>query len=192
MPIIYFIRHGQTDWNAKSRLQGQTETSLNETGRAQAARNGRVLAGLLNDPVRFEFVSSSIGRARATMEIIRRELDMEPGDYSLDDRLKEINYGDWEGHSWDELKEKDPDGVKRRFADSWHSAAPNGESYADLSARSIDWLQSCKSNTVAVSHGGVHRCLRGFIENMDPQTISWMNVPQDKILKIEGSSLTFI
>src|SRR5690606_32233692 len=77
-PTIYLVRHGQTDWNAEYRLQGQADTDLNETGRAQAGRNGRRLAGLVADPAGFDFVSSPMRRTRETMERLRAAMGLDP------------------------------------------------------------------------------------------------------------------
>ena len=70
---IYFVRHGQTDWNAEKRLQGQTDIPINARGRAQARRNGRLLAGYLADPAALDYVASPLGRTRETMEILRAD-----------------------------------------------------------------------------------------------------------------------
>ena len=62
LPLVYFVRHGQTDWNAEHRLQGQADVPLNALGRAQAERNGRRLAELIADPTGFDFVASPLYR----------------------------------------------------------------------------------------------------------------------------------
>ena len=69
---IYFIRHGETDWNAQSRYQGQADVPMNETGRAQARRNGEALRRCYcRKSAHFSFVASPLLRARETMEIVR-------------------------------------------------------------------------------------------------------------------------
>jgi broad specificity phosphatase PhoE len=71
--LIYVIRHGQTDWNAERRLQGQKDIPLNAIGREQARQNGIDLAEILKiEAIPFDFVASPLGRTRATMEIMRR------------------------------------------------------------------------------------------------------------------------
>ena len=90
---IYFLRHGQTDWNAELRLQGQKDIPLNETGRGQARQNGRMLADLIDDPARFRYIASPIGRTRETMNLVRLELGLPSHGYETDDRLKEISFG---------------------------------------------------------------------------------------------------
>src|ERR1700732_106518 len=99
MPTIYYIRHGETDWNAQGRLQGVRDIPLNDLGRKQAVTAGGILADLLARDGRSEaslaFVASPLKRARSTMELLRGTLKMPPGDYAIDDRLREIGYGQW-------------------------------------------------------------------------------------------------
>lgn len=188
MPLIYLVRHGQTDWNAELRLQGQFDTPLNETGRAQAARNGDVLRELVHDPGAFDFVASPLSRTRETMEIIRERMGLDPKAYRTDDQLKEIHFGEWQGFTWDELREKDTNAIAARFDDPWNTIAPgpDGESYAMLSARAVAWLDAVSRDTLVVTHGGINRCIRGHLERLDKVEIARMDVPQDKVLVIEN------
>src|SRR5450755_4853310 len=99
MPTIYYIRHGETAWNAEGKLQGTQDIPLNDLGRRQAASAGGILADLFARDGRSEaslgFVASPLGRARATMELVRGALKLPPKIYAIDDRLREIGYGDW-------------------------------------------------------------------------------------------------
>ena len=191
---IYFVRHGQTDWNAEWRLQGQLDIPLNDKGRAQAKRNGQTLSGLLPDPAALDFVASPLARTRETMELMRGALGLEPDAYRTDARLMEINFGDWQGHTWDELRAKTPDTVSARFADPWNAVAPGpgGESYAMLSARALAWLDGVERDTVVASHGGINRCLRGALEGLAEDEIPHLKVPQDKVLVITGGALEWM
>jgi broad specificity phosphatase PhoE len=107
-PTIYYIRHGETSWNAEGRLQGTRDIALNDLGRRQAAQAGGILAELLarddRDKSRIPYVASPLGRALATMELVRRTLQLPPNDYAVDDRLREIGYGQWEGSTLAEME----------------------------------------------------------------------------------------
>src|ERR1700756_4783225 len=96
-PTIYYLRHGETDWNVEGRLQGGIDTPLNELGLTQAAHAGRVLADLFARQGRtassLAYVASPLQRARRTMDLVRAELKLPSGSYALDDRLREIGYG---------------------------------------------------------------------------------------------------
>ena len=117
---LYFIRHGETDWNRDRRYQGQMDIPLNATGREQAARNGRVLAATLGARAAgLDYVASPLERARETMQIVRGELGLAPDAYRTDDRLKEVHYGHWEGQLQDELRTSDPEGFAARDLDAW-------------------------------------------------------------------------
>ena len=190
---LYFVRHGETDWNLAKRYQGQRDIPLNDTGRAQAARNGRVLARTLAaDAAIFDYVASPLGRARETMEIIRRELALTPDDYQTDDRLKEIHYGHWEGLLWDELSEVDPGGVAARAADTWNWQPDGGESLGAVSRRVESWLAEISRTSVVVAHGGVSRVLRGLAMSLPTAEILSLPVPQDQILVVEAGSLRWL
>ena len=191
---IYFVRHGQTDWNAEWRLQGQLDVPLNDKGRGQARRNGQVLSERLDEPDRFDFVASPLSRTRETMELVRGEMGLTPERYRTDDLLKEIHFGDWQGHTWDELRASAPDVIEARFSDPWNVVAPGagGESYAMLSSRALTWLDTVEQDTVVVSHGGINRCLRGHFEGLDVNEVPHLKVPQDKVLVIANGGLDWI
>ena len=163
VPKIYYIRHGETAWNAQGRFQGSQDIPLNDLGRSQAVAAGGILRGLLAgdgcEPSSLPFVASPLGRARMTMELVRDAMKLPPADYSVDGRLREIGYGQWEGLTLDEMKRNDAATFARRDLDKWGVAAPSGESYASVTLRMRDWLDSLVTDTVAVAHGGTMRAL---------------------------------
>ncbi|MFB9912453.1 histidine phosphatase family protein [Rhizobium paknamense] len=184
---VYIIRHGQTDWNVEGRFQGQTDIPLNATGRGQAMRNGELLAHILADRVGdFDFVSSPLGRTRETMERIRAEMGLDPKLYAVDDRLKEICFGEWEGHTTAELKKLFPQRVKERARGKWDFIAPgeHAESYEILSWRTGAWMRSLEKPTIAVTHGGVIRSFFRLFGGLDPNEACAMDVPQDRVLSV--------
>ena len=158
---LYYVRHGETDWNRDQRYQGQRDIPLNATGRSQAVRNGRALAETLGkDAAVIDYVASPLLRARETMELMRAELGLPPRGYRTDDRLREIHYGHWEGELWKDLSTTDPQGFAEREADKWGWQPRGGESYAIMSQRVALWLAEVSRDAVVVSHGGVSRALR--------------------------------
>jgi len=163
MPTIYYIRHGETAWNAEGRLQGAQDTSLNDLGRKQAAHAGGILADLFAREGHSEralaYVASPLGRARSTMELVRGVLRLPPHDYAIDDRLREIGYGDWEGSTLAQMLARDPEVFARRQVDKWTVSPPGGETYASVQVRVRDWYDSVLVDTVAVAHGGTARAL---------------------------------
>lgn len=190
---LYFVRHGETDWNRLQRYQGQQDIPLNGTGREQARRNGAVLKEALGAGVAsLDFVASPLQRARETMEIIRGELGLAPTDYRHEPRLSEINYGHWEGQLWSELPVTDPEGFKARQANFWGWQPREGESYAMLSDRVAGWLNDVDRSGVVVAHGGVMRVLRGLVECLAPEAIQSLPVPQDKVLILEQDTTRWL
>lgn len=191
--IVYFVRHGETDWNRVQRYQGQQDIPLNATGRAQAQRNGAVLKDALGaEAAMLDFVASPLQRARETMEILRLAMGLPPEDYRRDDRLREISYGHWEGQLWSELPALDPDGFAARQADFWGWCPRDGESYAMLSDRVSGWLGDVERTGIVVAHGGVMRVLRGLVEGLAPEALQKLPVPQDKVLVLEQDTARWL
>jgi broad specificity phosphatase PhoE len=162
-PTIYYIRHGETEWNALGRLQGTRDIPLNELGRVQATQAGNILAELLahdgHDRTRIPYVASPLIRARATMELVRETLTLPAEGYGLDDRLREIGYGKWEGFTLPEMEAADPLFYARRQTEKWALAPEGGETYADVERRVRAWYDTVTTDTVAVAHGGTARAL---------------------------------
>jgi probable phosphoglycerate mutase len=162
-PIIYYIRHGETPWNAEGRFQGSKDIPLNDKGRTQATAAGHILRDLIGrtarQPHHFGYVSSPLSRARMTMDLLRGSLGLPAEGYAVEHRLREIGWGDWEGKTVPEMEAHDPATFAARRKDRWNVTAPNGETYAQVTARLHAWLDGVKEDMVAVAHGGTMRAL---------------------------------
>jgi broad specificity phosphatase PhoE len=193
VPTIYYIRHGETEWNAKGRLQGTRDIPLNELGRKQAAGAGAILANLFARDWRSEqalaFVASPLGRARSTMELVRGSLRLPPGDYAIDDRLREIGYGDWEGSTLAQMQALDPDLFARRQAEKWTVSPPGGESYVAVQARVSDWYRQLTADTVAVAHGGTARALMVALGIETPESAADLTIEQGAVYVFDDGGL---
>ena len=190
-PIVYFVRHGQTDWNAEARFQGTRDIPLNDKGRGQARRNGVTLKGLV-DPANVNFIASPLMRTRETMEIIRVEMGLEAEVYETDDRLKELSFGDWEGRTVTELEETQSELWAGRQANKWSFRPPQGESYQDLADRLRSWVNEIDGPLVVVSHGGVNRGLRFLLSDHDNETLANALIPQDKVMIIKDGVVSWV
>ena len=184
-PTIYYSRHGETQWNAEGRLQGAQDIPLNDLGRKQAAHAGDILADLFARDGRHEtsiaFVASPLGRARSTMELVRGTLGLPPAGYSLDDRLREIGYGHWEGSTLAQMQVSDPEVFAQRQTDKWTVSPPGGESYASVQIRMRDWYDSLLADTVAVAHGGTARALMVTLGIETPASAADLTIEQGAV-----------
>ena len=194
LPLVYFVRHGQTDWNAEHRLQGQADVPLNALGRSQAERNGRKLAELIADPASFDFVASPLGRTRETMELVRTAMGLEPQAYRTDKRLIEVHFGDWQAHTLAELDRLTPGATAARALDKWHFVPPgeHGESYAMLYGRTKPWFSELNGPTVCVTHGGIFRVLFRMAGHKPEKEAAALDVAQDRVLRFENGKLEWL
>jgi probable phosphoglycerate mutase len=168
MPVLYYIRHGETDYNVEGRLQGRRDIPLNARGRAQARECGVVLRDLFARDRReasdFAYVASPLQRARSTMELLRPTLGLDPHSYGVDDRLMEISYGEWEGLTLPEIEARMPGMLARRERDKWDFSPPGGESYRALARRIGEWYDSLAQDAVVAAHGGGARVLMALFK----------------------------
>lgn len=156
---IVFIRHGQTEVNKENRIQGAAvDAELNEVGRAYAKK-----AAANFNPSVFDVVySSPMKRAVETAQIFTKGTQK----LTLDKRLMEFNFGDWDGQKMDEIAKKYPD-----ILDSWGKInrdyvkyVPNGESYDELAQRCISFLNEVEQKypdkkVLVVAHGRLIRMM---------------------------------
>jgi broad specificity phosphatase PhoE len=193
-PTLYYIRHGETDWNVTGRLQGRHDVPLNARGRKQATHCGDILRGLFaragRDPADFDYVSSPLGRARETMELVRVPLGLPADGYRVEERLSEIAFGDWEGFTIAQLHIRDPQRIAAREQDKWHFVPPGGESYEAVSARMREWHQSLARDTVTVAHGGTARGLIAQLGIAKPAAAPLIDIAQGVVYVLEGDRLT--
>jgi probable phosphoglycerate mutase len=186
-PKIYFIRHGETDWNLEGRLQGQKDIPLNDVGRVQAEEAARKLQALVPRFEDLAYVASPMTRTRETMEILRATLGLHPEVYRLDDRLVELTFGVWEGMTWKEVRKVEPALAALREQDKWHYAPPGGgESYAMLVDRIRPILDDLTRDTVIVAHGGVARAFLAICCGVSSRQAASLDIWQGRILVIEG------
>ena len=192
-PVLYYLRHGETDWNAEGRLQGQRDIALNALGRRQAVHCGQILRDLFErdgrQPENFDYISSPLVRATATMELAREVLGLPTPGYMTDPRLAEMSFGDWEGRTYQELRDAERPALAARERDKWGFAPPQGESYKQLTIRVSDWFTTLRRDTVASAHGGVARALMAHlhIENHDAATRR--NIEQGVVYLFSGNAV---
>jgi broad specificity phosphatase PhoE len=157
---LVMLRHGQTDFNAGSRMQGQLDTELSELGRAQAVAAAEVLGKM--QPLLI--VSSDLRRAYDTAIKLGERTGLK---VSVDDRLRETNLGDWQGMTHAQIDAEAP-GARLAWREDATWAPHGGESRVDVAARSLplvgelvsgesEWGDSNQPErpVVLVTHGGL-------------------------------------
>jgi len=167
---------------------------LNDLGRKQAAKAGSILADLFardgRSEASLEFVASPLGRARSTMELVRDALGLPPREYEVDDRLREIGYGRWEGATLAETEISDPELYVRRQAEKWTVPPPEGESYVQVQARVSEWYYQLTGDTVAVAHGGTGRALMVALGIETPHSAAELTIEQGAVYVFTDGGLS--
>lgn len=151
---IYLIRHGETDWNSVRKYQGRMDIELNAKGIDEANSVGNKLENYNIDCI----YSSTLKRAMKTAEIINSYVSA--GTINPTDEIIELNLGEWEGRTWDEIQVEYKEFLKTWMTNRVKVKIPGGESYGDAEIRGINFLRnlvnSCNyENVVIVSHGAL-------------------------------------
>lgn len=167
MTKLILIRHGETDWNAQRRYQGQSDVPLNDAGHRQAAALAQRLEGVDISAI----YSSDLRRARQTASEIA---SLHPLPVRDEPRLKEISFGRWEGLTYGEIQERWPEEMAAWFADPIQVTPPGGETLAQVAGRVKaaldDIVRTNAGGTVAiVAHGGTLRVLLCAAIEIDPR-----------------------
>lgn len=159
---LYLVRHGETDWNIESKIQGQTDIALNERGRQQAEEFAARIAG--KDYQVDSIYTSSKRRALETARIIGDALKIEP---KVQPGLEEICLGKWEGYTWKQVKELFWDEYQLWRDNRRYQEPPLGESYQQLLDRLLPAIreitQKEKGNVLVVTHSAVIMTLMSYM-----------------------------
>lgn len=168
---LILVRHGETDWNVAKKIQGVTDTDLNENGLRQARElAAAVLAGNLGITAIY---SSHLKRAAQTAAYVAEALNLP---YHTMEALQELNFGKWEGNSWPEVKERYPEEYGVWYTNRRYTPAPEGESYQQMLERVIPALQEIvrreKGNALVVIHSAEIVALQAALHNTSFQTMA--------------------
>jgi probable phosphoglycerate mutase len=177
---LLLIRHGETQWNAERRYQGQLDSALTERGIAQAHAIARRLAEI-HELDSASVVASPLGRARQTAEIIcasRKRTSFE-----TDDRLRELTLGSWDGLYRDEIEARSPGIFETHGPYEWYFHSADGERYDAFHARLSAFLEDALARPmlIIVAHGVVSRVLRGLYAGTPREAALSLPVPQDSV-----------
>ncbi len=159
MVNIYLVRHGETIWNRSGHYQGVTDVALNERGIEQA----KMCALALSDVPFEKIISSDLQRARITAEEIASYHKNTP--FALDSRLQEIDFGAWEGLTYEEISDRWPGYIEKMYEDATNVHIEGGESFVDVQKRAWSAIEDAivdvkdGGNLLVVCHGGVIRTL---------------------------------
>jgi len=194
MPVVYYVRHGLTEWNVQQRLQGRHDIPLNAEGRTQAIRCGIILQDLFARDDRaaadLAYVSSPLVRARDTMELMRSTLGLSASGYAIDARLLEIAFGDWEGLTYEDVLKRDAGIIDKREHDKWAFLIPGGESYAQVTVRVGEWYDTLTGDTVVAAHGGTARALIAHLRIAPPEEATHISIEHGTVYVFAGGGMT--
>ena len=167
---IWFVRHGETEWNRTKRYQGHSDIPLNENGRRQAQET----ASLLAKETLSAIYASDLKRAVETAEAIAQTHELR---VQQKPELRELHFGLWEGLRYEQIMEKWADELSLMYEDPERGRAPEGEGFSDLAKRAWPALQALREahqeeDAIAVvAHGGTIRVLLCLLQGKPLQQL---------------------
>ena len=178
---IYFVRHGQTEWNAAARMQGQQDSDLNDVGRRQAEDHGRLLARVGVDAL----YVSPLNRARQTLAIVQRFVSL---DACADARIKEWDCGLWSGQLRADVRKRWPKEWAALEADPYHYRGPGCENYPDMIARARPFVEellaSAERRIAVISHGMIGRVMVGTLMDFGESDMLAFKQPNHVVYRV--------
>ncbi|MEQ6353415.1 histidine phosphatase family protein [Lysinibacillus sp. M3] len=191
---IYLLRHGETEFNTQGRYQGELDTSLTEMGVQQVQQNAQMLKSLIGNPDEWKIVSSPLGRAMQSTEIICETIGYDVKKVEKDERLTEVAVGQWAGLTTKEIESSWPNLFQNTNVYNWYFNAPNGEAYDSVVSRLSTWLKDIQHvpNVIAISHGLTGRILRGIYADLKKEDALKLEVSQDVFFKLTDNTITRI
>lgn len=158
---LHIVRHGQTDWNAENRIQGQLDSQLDDTGVKQAVERGK---DFTPDQFHAVYSSSSVRTRQTTFHLLNGQVN---GVIYLD-QLREVGLGVWEGHLWKDILARFPEMVDAHKNGSENFSVDGAEKSREVQTRGVAAVESIISahtdeladlEILIVSHGAIMRTI---------------------------------
>ena len=187
---LILVRHGQTEWNAGGRYQGQSNVALSSLGRRQA----ELLAASFPVKQLDAIYASDLDRARETAECVGKAFGIP---VRPEKAFRELSFGEWEGLTYQEISSRWPKEANKLFTAPDELCIPNGETFQDLQKRALDKIDElCKihdgQNVGVFAHGAINKTILAGLMHI-PLHYLW-SLRQDNtavnILKLEDGYVT--
>ena len=181
---IWFVRHGETEWNRTKRYQGHSDIPLNENGRRQAQET----ASLLAKETLSAIYASDLKRAVETAEAIAQTHELR---VQQKPELRELHFGLWEGLRYEQIMEKWADELSLMYEHPEKGCAPEGEGFSELAKRAWPALQAIREahqeeDAIAVvAHGGTIRVLLCLLQGKPLQQLWSVAVEHGQALALD-------
>jgi len=191
MANLVLVRHGESEWNAKSLWTGWTDVGLTEKGCEQARSAGAIIKDLHFDLC----FTSDLKRAKQTWEEIQKIVNAENIPTVSDKALKERDYGDLTGKNKWKIKEEYGEEQFQKWRRGWDTPPPSGESLKDVYERVLPYFKEkilpeleMGKNVIIVAHGNSLRALVKYLENIPDNEISdlEMKLGEPYVYKIDS------
>lgn len=175
---LYFVRHGETEWNLERRMQGQLDSRLTPRGVDQAGVNARLVTALGVDGI----IASPLGRVRASAAPLEGMTGLAP---VFIGELMEWHAGDWSGHLHAELPGLWPEAWAAWLDDRWLNGPPGGENVTELFARGCVVVEQIlarpERRLAVVSHGFVGRMMMARLLGLSREDTTEIDTPNDRV-----------
>ncbi|MGE8034029.1 MULTISPECIES: histidine phosphatase family protein [unclassified Lysinibacillus] len=180
--------------NTQGRYQGELDSPLTEVGVQQVQQNAQILKSLIGNPNEWKIVSSPLGRAMQSTEIICETIGYDVKNVEKDERLTEVAVGQWAGLTTKEIESSWPNLFQNTDVYNWYFNAPNGEAYDSVVCRLSAWLKGMQHvpNVIAISHGLTGRILRGIYADLKKEDALKLEVSQNIFFKLTNKTITRI
>ncbi len=156
--ILALLRHGKTEWNEIKRIQGRQDSPLSLVGKKQIHEWG----AFLQDHTINRIIASDLGRVRETVDILQKYCGQMPVIWNP--ALREQSWGQWEGKTFCQLENEEPEKLAAQIRAGWNFCPPGGESRKEMLQRAFPVIQEIVhqfpgEQILVVSHEGVVKSL---------------------------------
>jgi len=175
--LISILRHGKTSYNLKKILQGKSDIPMNQEGIQEVKLASVELANFYDkkNAKKIKIFCSTLIRCRQSLEIVINEIEKLniKTDISFDNRLEEMNFGDWEGKNKNNIPDYQ---LKNRSKNLWTYVIPGGESYQMVYSRVKKFYEENLTNTsheyiLIIGHEKTCQCIDALINNIPPEDL---------------------